>query len=272
MVGDEMDTRLFAYGSAVHALVGAVGSFVLGGGIAGIIAGIFCLVGAMGAVGFYRYGYILVPLITTRSNVVLITDTRYEIPPAQDVILKNVGGIYYASMFLAVKVYESASERSPEENVVYTEYFERAISSVKYVTKFAMLVYVKDIGEYRKNIETKHAEAQLRLAKEREKAEPDVLRLDRYEREVAMWESQINKLSQGIKPMGMCAYVMTTATGVSKESAAAAAKAQSNELRSTLSNALNVEIVALKGDEMMRCFDWEHMIPPTQSELEQATM
>ena len=55
MVGDEMDTRLFAYGSAVLALVGAVGSFVLGGGIAGIIAGIFCLVGAMGAVGFYRY-------------------------------------------------------------------------------------------------------------------------------------------------------------------------------------------------------------------------
>ena len=44
------------------------------------------------------------PLITTRSNVVLITDTGYEIPPAQDVILKNVGGIYYASMFLAVKV------------------------------------------------------------------------------------------------------------------------------------------------------------------------
>ncbi|MBS3069856.1 hypothetical protein J4441_05820 [Candidatus Micrarchaeota archaeon] len=267
-----MDTRLFAYGSAALALVGAVGSFVLGGGIFGMLSGLFCLFGAMGAVAFFKYGYILVPFITTRSNVVLVTDTGYEIPPSQEVILKNMNGIYYASMFLGVKVYESASERGTDENVVYTEYFERAISSVKYVTKFSMLVYVKDITEYRKNIETKHAEAQLRLAKEREKAEPDVLRLDRYEREVAMWDSQINKLSQGIKPMGMVAYVMTTATGVSKEAAAAAAKSQANELRSTLANALNVEITNLKGDEMMRCFDWEHIIPPTQTDLEQATM
>lgn len=264
----QVDTRMYSYGCAAIGLLGALGTFVVGGNFA-ILGGIVAGLGAAGAVAFYKYGYIFVPMITSRAKVVQLTDSGYEIPPAQDVILKNVGGIYYASMFLGVRIYESTTDKTAEENVVYTQYFERAISSVKFVTKVCMLVYVKDLGEFRTRIETKHAEAQLRLARERDKPEPDVLKLDRYEREVAMWENQINKLTLGIKPMGVVSYVMTTATGVSKEGATAAARSQANELRATISNSLNVEVAQLTGEEMLRCFEWEHIIPPTPQELEQ---
>lgn len=267
-----MDARYFAYGSAGLALLGAMGAFVGGGGIVSLFAGLLSLVGAAGAVGFYKYGYILVPLITQRGNIVQIMEGGYEIPPSNDVVLKSVGGIYYASKYLGVRIFESASEKTMEENMVYSEYFERAISSVKYVTKFAMMVYMKDVSEHRQRIETKHAEAQLRLARERDKPDPDVLKLDRYEKEVAMWENQINKLTRGIKPMGVVSYVMTTATGVSKEAAMAAVSAQANELKATISNALNVQVEPLTGDEMLRCFQWETMIPPTPQELEQAVL
>ena len=266
------DARYFAYGSAGLALLGAMGAFVSGGGIISLFAGLFCLIGAAGAVGFYKYGYILIPLITQRGNIVQIMEGGYEIPPSNDVVLKNVGGIYYASKYLGVRIFESASEKTMEENMVYSEYFERAISSVKYVTKFAMMVYMKDITEHRQRIETKHAEAQLRLARERDKPDPDVLKLDRDEKEGAMWEDQINKLTRGIKPMGVVSYVMTTATGVSKEAAMAAVGAQANELKATISNALNVQVEPLTGDEMLRCFQWETMIPPTPQELEQAVL
>ena len=87
-----------------------------------------------------------------------------------------------------------------------------------------------------------------------------------------MWENQINKLTRGIKPMGLVSYVMTTATGVSKEAATAAVNAQANELKATISNALNVQVEPLTGDEMLRCFQWEIMIPPTPQELEQAVL
>jgi hypothetical protein len=223
-------------------------------------------------VAFFRYGYVLIPLITQRAKIVQIMEGGYEIPPSNDVIFRNMGGVYYASKFLGVRIYESASEKSVDENVVYAEYFERAISSVKYVTKFAMMLYMKDITEHRNRIETKHAEAQLRLARERDKPEPDVLKMDRFEKEVAMWENQINKLTRGIKPMGLVSYVMTTAVGVSKEAANAAAGAQANELKATLANALNVQVDVLTGEEMLRCFQWETMIPPTPQELEQAVL
>jgi hypothetical protein len=183
-----------------------------------------------------------------------------------------VGGLYYASAYLGVKIYESTSEKSAEENAVYSEYFERAISSVRFPTKFSMMVYVLDLTKHRQKWETRHAEAQLRLAREREKPDPDVLKLDRFEKEVAMCEQQIQRLVSGFKPMGAITYVMTTAVGISKEAATAAAKAQGNELRATISNSLNVEVVPLQGDEMLKCFDWEHIIPSSAEGMEQAVL
>ncbi|OIO21802.1 hypothetical protein AUJ17_01320 [Candidatus Micrarchaeota archaeon CG1_02_47_40] len=263
-----ISTKQMGYGSAVIGLLGVVGSFAGGGGIFSLIGGIVAGLGAVLAIGFYKYGYVLFPFLTTGAKIVQVTDTGYEIPPEQNAILKRVGSSYYASMFLGVRIYESTTDKTPQENIIYSEYFERAISSVRFVTKFAMLVYVKDITDFRDKMETKHAEAQLRLSRERDKSEPDVLKIDRYEREVSMWENQISKLTKGIKPMGSIAYIMTTATGSTKEAALAAAKSQANEVRATVANALNVDVVPLTGEEMKLCFDWEHTIPPTQREIE----
>ncbi|MCD6549104.1 hypothetical protein J7K41_00100 [Candidatus Micrarchaeota archaeon] len=264
----DLSPSKFAYVCIGIALLAALGTFIKGGAIAvlGLIVGVG---GAIIAYILYKYGYFIVPMITKMTRTVILTDTGYEIPPSQDVIVRKINNVYYASMFLAVRIYESASEKTLEENIVYSEYFERAISSVKYVTKFAMLVYVKDISDYRMKIETKRAEAQLKLQREREKPEPDILKLDRYEREVAMWDAEIDKLSKGYKPMSMVGYVMTTAIGVTKEAAIAAARAQAKELRATISNALNCEVEILSGEEMLRCFEWEYTIPPSIELLKQ---
>ncbi|MEW6036586.1 MAG: hypothetical protein AB1529_08300, partial [Candidatus Micrarchaeota archaeon] len=96
------------------------------------------------------------------------------------------------------------------------------------------------------------------------------LRIDKYEREVAIWDNQLTKLIKGVKPMGVIAYAQTTAVGTSKEAAVASARAQANELRTVLANALNVEVVLLSGDEMLKCFEWEKFFPTTTQELEES--
>ncbi|MFH1306205.1 MAG: hypothetical protein ABIH83_00925 [Candidatus Micrarchaeota archaeon] len=268
----EVNIKYISYGALGLCLLGALGAFISGGGALAPIAAILCVIGGLSSVALFKYGYLIVPFLTQKGKIVQIMAGEYEIPPAQDVILKHSGGVYYASAYLGVKIYESTTEKSPDENMVYSEYFERAISSVRFPVKFAMMVYVLDMSRHRMKIETRHAESQLRLAREREKPDPDVLKLDRYEKEVGMYESQINRLVSGFKPMGAITYVMTTATGLSKEAATAAAKAQANELRATISNALNVRVVPLQGDEMLKCFDWEHIIPPTPQHMESAVL
>ena len=68
------------------------------------------------------------------------------------------------------------------------------------------------------------------------------------------------------------AYAQTTAVGLSKDAAVAAARIQANELRTLLANALNVEVVQLTGDEMMKCFEWDKFFPVTAQELEESVI
>ncbi len=236
--------------------------------IGALLAGMGSFMGAL----FWKYGYLLVPMITQRARIVTITTDGYEIPPSQDVIIKSSDGVFYASSFLGLKIFESMTEKSMEEAINYSQYFERAISNLKYVTKIAYMLYVEDVGEKRKQIETKRAEGMLRLQRERDKPDPDSIRIDKFEREVAQWDAQLNRLIKGVKPMGIIAYAMTTAVGISKEAAIAAAKSQASELRTVLANALNVEVVGLQGDEMLKCFEWERFYPTTPRELEESVI
>jgi hypothetical protein len=267
----ESSSKNLVYGCILVGFVGALMAFI-GGSIWGVVGGIIAGVCSLFGVLFWKYGYLLLPLITQKTNIVMKTDSGFEVPPSNDVITKEINGIYYASAFLGIRIYESSTEKTTEQNITYNEYFERAISGIKYVTKIAYLLYVEDIGQKRKTIETKRAEAQLRLARERDKGEPDVLKMDRYEKEVEMYDQQLNKLIKGIKPMGVLAYAMTTAAGVSKEGAVASVRAQANELKSVLANALNVEVKQLAADEMLKCFEWEMFFPVNAQELESSVV
>ncbi|MBI5046789.1 hypothetical protein HZC07_03595 [Candidatus Micrarchaeota archaeon] len=266
-----VNSKNYLYASLGVGIVGAILGFVIGGPFA-IIGALLSFSGSLAGVLIWKYGYIVVPLITQRTNIVLMTEDGMEIPPSQDVIVKNSNGIFYASAFLGLKIFESATEKTGEENSTYSQFFERAISNLKYVTKVSYLLYVEDIGEKRKLIETKRAEAQLRLARERDKPQPDPIKIDVYERESAKWDAELNRLIKGLKPMGVIAYAQTTAAGLSKEAAIAAARAQANELRTVLANSLNVEIVQLTADEMLKCFEWERFFPTTAQELEESVI
>lgn len=70
--------------------------------------------------------------------------------------------------------------------------------------------------------------------------------------------------------MGVLAYAMTTASGVTKEAAMAAVRAQARELKVTISNSLNVQVDQLQADQMLKCFEWEKAMPPTPRELDSA--
>jgi hypothetical protein len=266
-----LTTKQYMYASIGLAFLGAVMTLTSSASsILGLIGGLFAGVGGLGAVLFFKYGYLLVPFLTQRSKIVMVTDTGYEIPPSQDVITKKVGSEYYASAFLAIKIFESATERTQEQNVAYNQYFERAISNMRYPVKICYLLYAEDVGEKRKMIETRKAEAQLRLAREKDKSDPDVLKMEKFEREISMWDGQLQRLIKGVRPMAVLAYAMTSAPGVSKEAAIASLRAQVRELKVLLQNSLNVQVEQLAADEMKRCFEWEYAFPSGPKELEEA--
>jgi hypothetical protein len=265
-------SSLIGYGAVgLSGLVFLVGVMRLFGGSPDFITMLLSVGGMAMSYLAFKFGYLLIPVITKLAGITVKTETGYEIPPSQDVIVRKggEGGAYFATIFMGIRIFESSGDKTMEQ-IAYNEYFERAISNMKFVTKISYLLYVEDVAGKRKDIETKKAEAQLRLAREKDKAEPDVLKMERFEREVSKWDNELNKLIKGIKPMGAAAYAMTTGTGITKEAAIAAARNQANELKAVLTNALNVEIEVLTADEMLRAFEWEKAIPTLGQELEEA--
>jgi len=263
-----VSNKMYMYGAIGLAGFGAFISFISGGSILSIIGGIFALIGAIGAIIIMKYGYIFIPLITKQANISACIEENYEIPPSEDVIVKKIGDVYYASTFLGLKIFESMTDKTQEQKVIYNEYFERAISNMEYVTKISYMIFVEDIGKKRSSLETKKAESQLRLNKEREKPEPDPLKIDRYEKEINALDHEIDKLIKGEKPMGVLAYCMTSAKGINKESAIAEVKSQARELKTTLSNTLNVDVEQLTSDGMLKCFEWEKFFPSDKADFE----
>jgi hypothetical protein len=227
----------------------------------------FCVLSLILSAVVYQVGFIVLPFITRILKVREIRSGGFEIPPSQDVVLKNVGGFYYAAQFMYAKLYESATAGVEEEQSSYMDLWERAVASVDFPFKFCVLSYLDNILKFREDVETKRASAQLKLGREREKPRPDALTIDRWEREVAKQNELLARLSSGEKPLGTLMYVMTIAIGVSPEAAIAAVKGQSSELKATFSNALNLEIIELKGEDMKKCLDWEIAFPPTLKDL-----
>ena len=214
-----------------------------------IIAAAFC---ATSALVIFKYGYWIVPFITKKVRVIDVI----EDPP------ERIADKYYASVFLHVKIYDSVTEKSDDEKQGFMDLWERAVSGLKFVTKFTLASIVKDLTKYEESIEAKKAAAQLKLAGEREKPDADPTLIERYEREIIMWDSMLSRISVGDKPISNFVFIMTTGSGTTPEQAQAVAKAQANDIKSTISTTLGVEVALLTGEEMRKCFDWEYMVPP----------
>ena len=271
----------YVYGTIALGIVGFLmalnGSNLTFGSIFSVLGGLLTGLSAVLGVLVVKYDYILLQLVTQKTKTINMPELgSYEISPSQDTIVKNIGTNYYASAFLGIEVFRSPTEEPREENLKYNEFFERAVSSLRHVTKIGYLIQVEDISKKRREIEAKRAEAQLKLSKERQKPldkeGKQRMAIDLCEKEFEVWDKQLVKISKGKKPMGVFAYAMVTASSVSKDGAVSNARSYAEEVKIAVANSLNVDVRVLNGDEMLKCFEWEKFFPTTVQELESEAM
>lgn len=261
---EEINNKTYALGALAVAIFAVLAAFLAQNSILAFISAFFVMV----SVAIWKAGHLIIPFITKQANIIEIHDS-YIIPPARDLVFKRVGSKYYATVFLQARISSSVTEMDISSKSMFMEYFERAISSLNCVVKFSVMVCGVDLGEFAQKLKAKRSEietAQAKLASTKGVSEQaDITRL---EREVSMINRQLQRLVSGEKPMKVVCTMMTTAVGLSKDEAAHKARAQAKEVRTVVSNALNVDILYLKGEDMLRCFEWEYMLPATVEELE----
>lgn len=210
----------------------------------------------------WRFGFIIKPILARQANV-LEGFGKYEIPSSQDIVIKKEGDRYFASAYLLVRFTQSSTEKTPEQIALTRQSYERALSSLNYLYKISNMVCPVDLSAFGDRIKERRSNAESKLS-ELQSLPPTTnqgAEMARLRREIESYESQLAKILEGERPMRVLNFAMTCASSQSKDEAVAKAKQQAAELKTVISSTLDTEVLHLGGDEMKRCFEWEHMLP-----------
>ena len=210
----------------------------------------------------WKYGYLIFPVITKAMNIVEIRN-NYEVSPTRDYILKKIGDGYYAAKFLEIRFYESAVEKGEEDKHTMFESFEKAIASLKYIVKISLLISAIDLSKHIDEIKTKRSSAESKKSKMHGGSD-EVVRLDR---EIAMWNRLLDRITHGERPIELLAFASTTSFGLTKEEAASRVRRQAKEVKTILSSSLGCDIRELVDLEMLKCFEWDLFFPTTPEDM-----
>jgi len=210
---------------------------------------------------FYSWGNIYVPFLT-RGQKDIKVKYDFELSPAEDAVLAQMGDDYIATVFMNIDVYETMTNKSDEEVKDYAQYFERTISSLKDPIKVSTILYERDMGKYIRAIEEKKAEIDNRIAQERQKKKVDERAVEVLEREHLMWDRMLESMYKSTnRPRAVSYIISTSAMGSTKDSAVSAAKIRAREIKATFSGGMSVKVDDLSRNRMKSCYDWGSMIP-----------
>lgn len=211
----------------------------------------------------WKYGYLIVPVITKATNIVEVRDS-YEVPPSRDCIIKKRPEGYYCTKFLEVRFYESAMDKGEGEKRLIFESFEKAVSALKYAVKLSMLISAIDVSKHIDEIKTRRSNIETKRFSQEKLDTSDIVR---YDREIAMLNRLLDRFGKGERPVEMVAFASTTSFGLTRDEALSKINRQAKELRTILSSALSSDVRELKDVEMLKCFEWELFAPSSEEEL-----
>lgn len=217
--------------------------------------------------------FIIFPLITGILGITFEPYKSYKITKSQEAVMKNVNGLYYATGFLTANLFAFVFKAEREEEgqelkqVQSVEAWEKAVMSIPFSFKFHVISNARDIQSVRDELEGKRSyqEFQMSKALNSKQASAEVVVTD-IQRKINVINTQLDRISQGEKPIASLMYFETTAVGVSEKAALDTLSAQLKQLQIAASS-LDVQLLRVVGRELYILFKYGFALPTTYSEL-----
>lgn len=217
--------------------------------------------------------FLVFPAIMNMMSVTFQPAKDYTIVRRQDAVLKNVGGLIYATGFATGNLFsytfkaEQEEQNVEEKMITAPENWERAVMSLDFPFKFHVLSIGRDVQKVRDDLEAKRGYQEFQLARslENEKASAETVVTD-IRRKIDIIQAKIDRVSAGEKPIQALMYFETTAVGVSEKAALDALEGQIKQLQIGMSS-LNLEITRVAGREVYALFRLNFAVPLSAQEI-----
>jgi hypothetical protein len=244
----------------------------IGTGIFGIVAVILILVG-VGAILLMNWAdFILFPLVTYLFNITFQPAAGYKIIKTQDAVVKDVNGLFYATGYLSANLFpyvfrQEVQGTSDELKMLSApETWERCLMSLGFPFKFHVLSSGLDVEKVREELEGKRSYQEFQMSRALQSGTANDVGITEMQRKISILQTQIDRISQGEKPIATAMYVETTAIGVSEKAALDALSAQVKGLQLSL-GALDVDLVRIVGRELHTLFSFNFGLPTSLEEI-----
>ncbi|MCL5239060.1 MAG: hypothetical protein M1286_01130 [Candidatus Marsarchaeota archaeon] len=208
------------------------------------------------------YMSFFVPFLRMKGHVATMnSEEPFMMAPSGNAIVVRRGASVFASAFVSVPTYKSATEMNAEEKADFARLFSRAITIAKYPVRFATQLSVINKDAYISNIRSKLDEAEERYQSASMNAQGSKADSERIKGEVTMWHNLYDNVNKVGSQM-LEAFAMVTAEGGNEEEATSLALQRADELASGMSSVFGVTASILEGDDILRFVEPDHMIPP----------
>ncbi len=231
--------------------------------IADSILAIIAVFMALLAFSTKYYTYLILPAIDAlkagKRLIVVNSGAPFMLSSAGDAIVMKEGSEVYASAFVIIPVYKSATEMNPDDRLDFARMFSRILTLSKTPTKVSSQLYIVNKDAYIAKIR-----ARLDVAEEnyRELSSGPAQQgqLDRARGEIMMWRNMLYSVS-GSHSEALVTYAMVSSNAGTEDEAVNIARERAEELAAGIGTLLGVSAHTASGEELLRLLEPEYMIP-----------
>ncbi|MDE1827824.1 MAG: hypothetical protein KGH65_01550 [Candidatus Micrarchaeota archaeon] len=220
------------------------------------------------------YSYLFIPLYRMKDKtIVLSNEEPFYIAPSGNAIITREGSDVYATAFVKIPIYKSATEMNEEEKIDFARLFSRIVSISKTPYKITTQMYLINKDEYINKIRDRLNEVEERYQKSMSEKEANPSVVEREKGEVTMWHNLLESIGR-IQSHALLNYVTVTAMGSTEEEATALATQQADELSSGIGATLGITTSMMSGEEILLVTQADYTIPfsTVSEEIRQKTV
>jgi hypothetical protein len=244
----------------------------IGKGIVAIIALIIIIAGVVVILILNFADYILVSFICKTLNIIIEPALGYKISKEQNAVMKNVNGLSYASGFVTANLFayafklESSPEQEDAKLITAPEVWERAITNIGFPVKFHVLAMGLDVQKVRDDLEGKRSYQEFQMSRSLQSSSANDVTIAGIQRKINVIQNQMDRISQGEKPIATVMYIETTAIGVSEKAALDMLTQQISDIQVSFS-AIDVDLARVVGRELHTLFNFNFGLPGNVVEM-----
>lgn len=231
-------------------------------GIANTILAIFALMIVIVAFLSKDYLYLFNSILKRKGDTLVLNSSEaFVFAPSGNAIVRREGENVYASSFIKIPIYKSATDMTKEEKTDLSRLFARILTLSKIPIKLSSQLYVVNKDEYIAKLrnELNQAEEKYRSV-QTAGGDSQKAALERSRGEVTMWRNLLDNVSRS-QSHSLTLYAMVTALGGTDEEATNIAYQRAEELAGGISAILGVTASVVNGDDILTLIEPDHMIP-----------